>query len=339
MIEARRRRGRPRDRDVRHPTPRPDRSCASPPPSSLIVAVWVVGLLLRRASRQATALAEERARARSVASRITGHRRRKPERHGTSTWSTAKVGGCCSGSRPLATLGRRCGARDERREPLRARSACRASSSARPCSPSPPRCPRSRTGLTAVKQATTNSRSSDIFGGNAFLPVLFLVATLISGKAVLPSAHAQRHLPHRPRGAAHPRLHRRPRVPTQTTDPRHGPGLPRSARAVRHRRRRAFRDRRLVTRSDVRTGTTIGHIHSRRRESSTSEVHRSRRPGRTPPGRDWPSGPTRAPRPSTVILWRCGCMARQSVRGTTGSGESTQRFGAGRARASTGAGP
>jgi cation:H+ antiporter len=28
---------------------------------------------------------------------------------------------------------------------------------------------------------------SDIFGGNAFLPVLFLVASLISGEAILPN--------------------------------------------------------------------------------------------------------------------------------------------------------
>ena len=50
--------------------------------------------------------------------------------------------------------------------------------------------PELSTGLTAVKQHDYRLAVSDIFGGNAFLPVLFAVATLISGKAVLPNAQA-----------------------------------------------------------------------------------------------------------------------------------------------------
>lgn len=50
--------------------------------------------------------------------------------------------------------------------------------------------PEISTGLQAVKQGDDNLAVSDIFGGNAFLPVLFLVATLISGKAILPQANA-----------------------------------------------------------------------------------------------------------------------------------------------------
>jgi cation:H+ antiporter len=48
--------------------------------------------------------------------------------------------------------------------------------------------PELSTGLTSVRNGDFQLAVSDIFGGNAFLPVLFLPASLISGKAVLPQA-------------------------------------------------------------------------------------------------------------------------------------------------------
>ncbi len=49
--------------------------------------------------------------------------------------------------------------------------------------------PEVSTGLASVRMGDYQLAFGDIFGGNAFLPVLFLVASLLSGQAVVPRAH------------------------------------------------------------------------------------------------------------------------------------------------------
>jgi cation:H+ antiporter len=50
--------------------------------------------------------------------------------------------------------------------------------------------PELSTGITSARMGDFQLATGDIFGGNAFLPVLFLPATIIAGDAVLPAAGA-----------------------------------------------------------------------------------------------------------------------------------------------------
>jgi cation:H+ antiporter len=50
--------------------------------------------------------------------------------------------------------------------------------------------PELSTGLASIKLGDRSLAFSDIFGGNAFLPVLFLIADLAGGTPALPQAHA-----------------------------------------------------------------------------------------------------------------------------------------------------
>ena len=53
-----------------------------------------------------------------------------------------------------------------------------------------PRLPELSTGLTSVRQGDYKLAFGDIFGGNAFFPCCSCLATVVSGRAVLPNAHA-----------------------------------------------------------------------------------------------------------------------------------------------------
>ncbi|WP_285115145.1 sodium:calcium antiporter [Leifsonia sp. fls2-241-R2A-40a] len=152
----------------------------------LIAVVWVIGLLLVK--RAGSSLPWERkGNAPDASPHVAGHRRSKPESP-HQQWSTGRVW-LVFGISALATLaaGVMLEASGDAASKQIGLSGVLFGATVLALATS---LPEISTGLQAVKQGDDNLAMSDIFGGNAFLPVLFLVATLISGRAVLPHANA-----------------------------------------------------------------------------------------------------------------------------------------------------
>ena len=157
------------------------------PASVLIAVLWVVGLLLvQRAARSLPW--HESGNAPDGQQEPRGHSQQKTEqqatRQGTSTARSALVFGVAA----LLTLvagvvlersGDAIAGRVGLTGVLFGATVLAAATSL----------PEVSTGLTSVRNGDDQLAVSDIFGGNAFLPVLFLVASLMSGTAVLPQAH------------------------------------------------------------------------------------------------------------------------------------------------------
>ncbi|MFD1714388.1 sodium:calcium antiporter [Amnibacterium flavum] len=152
----------------------------------LIAALWIVGLMLvRRAGKHLPW--HENGHSPGSTPHPSGHRRRAPEspHRERSTWRVAGVFVAAA----VATLA--AGVVLERSGDAAAGqlglSGVLFGATILALATS---LPEISTGLQAIRQGDDNLAISDIFGGNAFLPVLFLVATVVSGKAVLPDASA-----------------------------------------------------------------------------------------------------------------------------------------------------
>jgi cation:H+ antiporter len=157
------------------------------PVSVLIAGVWVAGLfLLQRAGNSLPW--QEAGNAPNGQDRPRGHRRQAAEKNasdqGVSTGRSALVFGIAA----LLTLA--AGVVLERSgEAIAGHVGLTGVLFGATVLAAATSLPEVSTGLTSVRNGDFQLAVSDIFGGNAFLPVLFLLASLISGTAVLPQAH------------------------------------------------------------------------------------------------------------------------------------------------------
>jgi cation:H+ antiporter len=158
------------------------------PGGLLIVALWVVGLIL--VSRAHTALPwHESGEAPGNQGEPQGHSQKKAEAEASKRGTSTARAGTIFGAAALVTLvggvvlersGDAIAGQVGLSGVLFGATVLALATSL----------PEISTGLQSVRQGDDQLALSDIFGGNAFLPVLFLLASLISGVAILPQAQA-----------------------------------------------------------------------------------------------------------------------------------------------------
>src|SRR5581483_250501 len=153
-------------------------------PAVLIAAVWVAGLWLV-ARAQSGLPWHEQGNPPDGQERPMGHRRATMERRGPSTRRAAVEFAVAA----VVTLGG--GVALERvSEGISTRVGLSGVLFGATVLAAATALPEVSTGLQSLRLGDYQLAVSDIFGGNAFLPVLFLPATIISGSAVLPQAHS-----------------------------------------------------------------------------------------------------------------------------------------------------
>ena len=152
------------------------------PASVLIVVLWLVGLLLLQRAQRGLPW-HERGVAPGAQEEPMAHSKAKKSAKAPSTARTAAVFGVSAlvtlaGGVVLERSGERIAGHLNMTGVLFGATVLAAATAL----------PEVSTGLQAVRMGDYQLAMSDIFGGNAFLPVLFLVASLLSGSAVLPQA-------------------------------------------------------------------------------------------------------------------------------------------------------
>lgn len=153
------------------------------PSGAVIAVVWVVGIVLLGRARSGLPWHAD-GRAPGAQEKPSGHSKTK-KGHGTSTARTAAVFAVAAavtlaGGVVLEETGTRIADHIGMSGVLFGSTVLAASTAL----------PEISTGLASMKLGDYSLAVSDIFGGNAFLPVLFLLASILSGTSVLPQAQA-----------------------------------------------------------------------------------------------------------------------------------------------------